>query len=331
MLETAMLKVFSTDVLWRIINDTIQIFGGKAYFSDEPYERMMRDARINMIGEGANDVLRVFTALVGMRDVGLELKSVLDAAKRPFSNLGKLSDSRAARSNRCSAHPASTCITPSSSRTGCDWDDSSAHSAPRSKPYCADTRNRSWTASINWPASPTARTSCMLVLASYVGSTRCSVPARWIRPETRTANRSLLSDDRGAPYSSQSRRSVDERRRRNDQPGRRAACDVQELSRVAGRRETLARWRVGGLPASFDATADWPSSGRRNDRVGTLNSTNSVSPRFCCFLARNPPQRLAHAQTMTIIGIHTPRKAIRPKRRSCIRSRIRWPMVCFPG
>ncbi|MGD9722494.1 MAG: acyl-CoA dehydrogenase family protein [Pirellulales bacterium] len=90
MLETAMLKVFATDVLWRIINDTIQIFGGKAYFNDEPYERMMRDGRINMIGEGANDVLRVFTALVGMRDVGLELKSVLEAAKRPLTNLGKL-------------------------------------------------------------------------------------------------------------------------------------------------------------------------------------------------------------------------------------------------
>jgi acyl-CoA dehydrogenase family member 9 len=91
MLETAMLKVFSTDVLWRIINDTIQIFGGKAYFTDEPYERMMRDARINMIGEGANDVLRAFIALVGMRDVGLELKGVLEAAKSPWKNLGKLS------------------------------------------------------------------------------------------------------------------------------------------------------------------------------------------------------------------------------------------------
>jgi alkylation response protein AidB-like acyl-CoA dehydrogenase len=90
MLETAMLKVLSTDILWRIINDTIQIFGGKAYFADEPYERMMRDARINMIGEGANDVLRVFTALVGMRDVGLELKGVLEAAKSPLRNLGKL-------------------------------------------------------------------------------------------------------------------------------------------------------------------------------------------------------------------------------------------------
>ncbi|MBI2826527.1 MAG: acyl-CoA dehydrogenase family protein [Planctomycetia bacterium] len=90
MVETAMLKVFSTDVLWRIINDTFQIFGGKAYFADEPYERMMRDGRINMIGEGANDVLRVFSALVGMRDVGLELKGVLDALMRPIGNFGKI-------------------------------------------------------------------------------------------------------------------------------------------------------------------------------------------------------------------------------------------------
>lgn len=90
MLETAMLKVFSTEVLWRIINDTFQIYGGRAYFTDEPYERMLRDARINMIGEGANDVLRVFTALVGMRDVGLELEGVLDAIKRPLGNLSRL-------------------------------------------------------------------------------------------------------------------------------------------------------------------------------------------------------------------------------------------------
>ncbi len=92
MLETAMLKVFATDTLWRIVNDTIQIFGGKAYFTDEPYERMMRDARINMIGEGANDVLRAFVALVGMRDVGLELQSVLAAFKRPIKHFGKISD-----------------------------------------------------------------------------------------------------------------------------------------------------------------------------------------------------------------------------------------------
>jgi alkylation response protein AidB-like acyl-CoA dehydrogenase len=94
MLETAMLKVWSTDALWQIVNDTLQIYGGQGYFTDEPYERMMRDARINLIGEGANDVLRAFIALVGMRGVGEQLKGVLDAfgrlTKDPLGSLGTI-------------------------------------------------------------------------------------------------------------------------------------------------------------------------------------------------------------------------------------------------
>ena len=90
MIETAMLKVFSTDVLWKIVNDTFQLYGGKAYFTDEPFERMMRDARINTIGEGANDVLRAFVALVGMRDVGLELEGILNAISNPLLHAATL-------------------------------------------------------------------------------------------------------------------------------------------------------------------------------------------------------------------------------------------------
>ena len=82
MLETAMLKVFASDALWRIVNDTLQIYGGAGYFSDQPFERMMRDARINLIGEGANDVLRSFIAMVGLRGVGLEMQGVL---KKPWT------------------------------------------------------------------------------------------------------------------------------------------------------------------------------------------------------------------------------------------------------
>ena len=62
MLETAILKVFATEHLWPIVNDTLQVYGGKGYFSDQPIERWMRDARINTIGEGANDVLKAFIA-----------------------------------------------------------------------------------------------------------------------------------------------------------------------------------------------------------------------------------------------------------------------------
>jgi alkylation response protein AidB-like acyl-CoA dehydrogenase len=90
MLETAMLKVWSTDALWQIVNDTLQIYGGQGYFSNEPYERMMRDARINQIGEGANEVLRAFIAVVGMRGVGEHLKGVLEAMSSPFKNWGTL-------------------------------------------------------------------------------------------------------------------------------------------------------------------------------------------------------------------------------------------------
>jgi hypothetical protein len=64
MLETAILKIFATEHLWTIIFDTMQIYGGASYFTDEPLERMMRDARINTIGEGANDVLKAFVAVV---------------------------------------------------------------------------------------------------------------------------------------------------------------------------------------------------------------------------------------------------------------------------
>src|SRR5947209_8422466 len=90
MLETAMLKVWSTEALWTIVNDTLQIYGGQGYFTRDPYERMMRDARINMIGEGANDVLKAFIAVVGMRGVGEHLKGVLDALRSPLSKFGTL-------------------------------------------------------------------------------------------------------------------------------------------------------------------------------------------------------------------------------------------------
>lgn len=76
MLETAMLKVFASDALWTIVNDALQIHGGAGYFSDRPFERMMRDARINLIGEGANDVLRCFIAGVGLRHLGMQMLEV---------------------------------------------------------------------------------------------------------------------------------------------------------------------------------------------------------------------------------------------------------------
>ena len=89
MVETAMLKVFASDQLWRIVNDCLQIWGGKGFFTDQPFERMMRDARLNLIGEGANDVLRCFIAGVGFRHVGKQLEGIKNS---PMSAFRKIPD-----------------------------------------------------------------------------------------------------------------------------------------------------------------------------------------------------------------------------------------------
>jgi acyl-CoA dehydrogenase family member 9 len=90
MIETAMLKVFTTERLWDAVNDTFQIHGGSAYFDDSPLGRILRDARINQIGEGSNEVLTSFIALVGMRGPGMEFKEIYDNMLKPSrQGLGK--------------------------------------------------------------------------------------------------------------------------------------------------------------------------------------------------------------------------------------------------
>jgi acyl-CoA dehydrogenase family protein 9 len=87
MLETAILKVFATEHLWTCVYECMQVMGGASYFTDRPQERWMRDARINTIGEGANEVLKAFVAVVGCKAPGTRLDAM---RKRPMANLHRL-------------------------------------------------------------------------------------------------------------------------------------------------------------------------------------------------------------------------------------------------
>jgi acyl-CoA dehydrogenase family member 9 len=91
-LESAICKVYASETLWHVVNETLQIAAGIGYMQEYPYERALRDSRINLIFEGTNEILRCFVALSGMQGPGKELAEVVRAMREPIKGFGLLSD-----------------------------------------------------------------------------------------------------------------------------------------------------------------------------------------------------------------------------------------------
>ena len=56
--ESAMAKLFATDVAMKVTVDAVQVMGGSGYMKEYPVEKMMRDAKILQIYEGTNQIQR---------------------------------------------------------------------------------------------------------------------------------------------------------------------------------------------------------------------------------------------------------------------------------
>lgn len=93
-METAVCKIYGSESLWATIDMAMQIAAGNGYMKEYPYERIMRDCRINMIFEGTNEILRCLLALSGVRGPSEDMKElgkiseVSSALQDPIKSLG---------------------------------------------------------------------------------------------------------------------------------------------------------------------------------------------------------------------------------------------------
>lgn len=94
--EAAISKVYATECLWRTADEALQIAGGNGFMKEYPYERIVRDCRINRIFEGTNEILRLLIALTAMNDVASQLQELSSTMKdifnHPIKGFGVLSD-----------------------------------------------------------------------------------------------------------------------------------------------------------------------------------------------------------------------------------------------
>ncbi len=94
--EAAISKVYASEAIQRGAYEALQIAAGNGFMRDNPYEQITRDCRILTIFEGTNEVLRLYIALSGLKDVSKslsELKVAVDAIfNSPIKGFGVLTD-----------------------------------------------------------------------------------------------------------------------------------------------------------------------------------------------------------------------------------------------
>jgi acyl-CoA dehydrogenase family protein 9 len=84
--EAAMSKVFISESLWQVADEALQIAGGNGFMREFPYERVVRDSRINRIFEGTNEILRLYIGLSGLKEPGEALSDVAKSVKGIFND-----------------------------------------------------------------------------------------------------------------------------------------------------------------------------------------------------------------------------------------------------
>ncbi len=80
MLETAICKVFCSEMGWRTVDNAVQIMGGEGTMTENELERIFRDSRINTIVEGANEVMQSFIFAYGGKQLAEKMLGIKEMA-----------------------------------------------------------------------------------------------------------------------------------------------------------------------------------------------------------------------------------------------------------
>jgi alkylation response protein AidB-like acyl-CoA dehydrogenase len=74
MVEAATAKLFTSEMYEKLISDAIQVMGGDGWTRFYPVESYLRDAKVNQIGAGTNDIMKLVIFRGGLKALGKDLK-----------------------------------------------------------------------------------------------------------------------------------------------------------------------------------------------------------------------------------------------------------------
>ena len=116
MVDAATAKLFTSETYERLISDAITVMGGDGWTRFYPVETYLRDAKVNQIGAGTNDIMRLVILRGGLKAFGKDLKmpqrKMHETLKVPISTAELLPKLQVDEENMLKALAEDYCVNP---------------------------------------------------------------------------------------------------------------------------------------------------------------------------------------------------------------------------